>query len=115
MTDGMQTILYPATDLPAAKAAFTALIGAAPDQDTEYYVGWNVAGQNFGLDPNGHKKGMTGPTPYWHVADIDTTLKDLVAAGATVTADPRDVGNGRLVATVTIDGNAVGVLQDPKK
>jgi len=111
MTDGIQTILYPATDLAAAKAVFTALIGAEPEQDQPYYVGWNVGGQTFGLDPNGHKKGMTGPTPYWHVTDIEKTLKALVDAGATVTAEPKDVGTGRLIATVTVEGHVVGLLQ----
>jgi len=111
MTDGIKTILYPVTDLAAAKAAFTALIGAEPAQDQPYYVGWEVGDQTFGLVPNGDKQGMTGPTPYWHVADIETALKALVDAGAVVAAEPRDVGNGRLVATVTVDGNVVGVLQ----
>ena len=29
--------------------------------DQPYYVGYNVAGQDIGLDPNGHRQGMTGP------------------------------------------------------
>jgi hypothetical protein len=29
-----------------------------------------VEGQNVGLDPNGHSKGMTGPVGYRHVDDI---------------------------------------------
>jgi predicted enzyme related to lactoylglutathione lyase len=113
MTDGIQTILYPATDLAAAKAAFVALIGAEPEQDQPYYVGWNVGGQTFGLVPNADKQGLTGPTPYWHVADIETTIKAMVDQGATVTVEPRDVGGGRLTAAVTVDGNVVGLLQDP--
>jgi len=111
MTDGIQTILYPVTDLAAAKAAFTALIGTEPAQDAPNYVGWQVGGQTFGLVPNAEKQGLTGPTPYWHVSDIETSLKALVDAGAVVTAKPRDVGGGRLVATVTVDGSVVGVLQ----
>jgi predicted enzyme related to lactoylglutathione lyase len=113
MTDGIQTILYPATDLDTAKATFTALFGAAPDQDSPYYVGWQVGGQTFGLVPGGAKtQGMTGPTPYWHVSDIHTTIKELVDAGATVTSEPKNVGGTRLTATVTVDGNVVGLLQD---
>jgi predicted enzyme related to lactoylglutathione lyase len=50
---------------------------------------------------------------YWHVADIEAKLAEVTAAGATVTAPPRDVGGGRLVATVTDpDGNVLGLLQD---
>jgi predicted enzyme related to lactoylglutathione lyase len=113
MTDGIQTILYPATDLAAAKAAFIALIGAEPEQDQPYYVGWQVGGQTFGLVPHADRQGLTGPTPYWHVADIGKSIEAMVDAGATVTAKPRDVGGGRLTATVTVDGNIVGLLQDP--
>jgi predicted enzyme related to lactoylglutathione lyase len=35
------------------------------------------------------------------VADIEATLADVTAAGATVKEPVRDVGGGRLVATVT--------------
>jgi predicted enzyme related to lactoylglutathione lyase len=38
----------------------------------------------------------------------------VTAAGATVKEPVRDVGRGRLVATVTDpDGNVLGLLQDP--
>jgi predicted enzyme related to lactoylglutathione lyase len=37
----------------------------------------------------------------------------VTAAGATVKDEPRDVGGGRLVATVTdLDGNVLGLMQD---
>jgi predicted enzyme related to lactoylglutathione lyase len=39
---------------------------------------------------------------------------EVTAAGATVKEPARDVGGGRLVATVTDpDGNVLGLLQDP--
>jgi len=47
------------------------------------------------------------------VADIEAKLSEVTAAGATVKESPRDVGGGRLVATVTDpDGNVLGLLQD---
>jgi predicted enzyme related to lactoylglutathione lyase len=56
---------------------------------------------------------MTAPVAYWHVADIEAKLAEVTAAGGTVKDAPRDVGNGRLVATFTDpDGNVLGVLQD---
>ena len=33
--------------------------------DEPYYVGYKVAGQDVGLDHNGHSQGMTGPLGYW--------------------------------------------------
>jgi predicted enzyme related to lactoylglutathione lyase len=48
------------------------------------------------------------------VPDIEAKLAAVTAAGATVKDPPRDVGGGRLVATVTDpDGNVLGLLQDP--
>ena len=53
------------------------------------------------------------PVTYWHVADIEAKLAEVTAAGATVKEPVRDVGGGRLVATVTDpDGNVLGLLQD---
>ncbi|MEH0581117.1 MULTISPECIES: VOC family protein [Streptomyces] len=114
MTAGLQTIIYPVKDLDRAKALFSALLEVEPYADTPYYVGFKAAGQDVGLDPNGHAKGMTGPVPYWHVTDLRDRLAALVAAGAELLQDAQDVGNGRLIAFVKdTDGNLVGLLQDP--
>ena len=112
-TDGIKTVLHPVSDLEAAKTVYTALLGAPPQHDAPYYVGYETAGQHIGLVPGGADQGMTGPVAYWHVPDIEAKLAALTAAGATVNDAPRDVGGGRLVATVTDpDGNVLGVLQD---
>jgi predicted enzyme related to lactoylglutathione lyase len=114
MAAGLQTIIYPVKDVDRAKALFTALLGVEPYADEPYYVGYKAAGQDVGLNPNGHAQGLTGPVPYWHVTDIRDRLAALVAAGAEVLQDVQDVGNGRLIASVKdADGNLVGLLQDP--
>ncbi|TQJ47112.1 glyoxalase [Streptomyces sp. NBC_00080] len=114
MGAGMQTIIYPVKDLARAKALFSALLDVEPYADEPYYVGFKAAGQDVGLDPNGHAKGMTGPVPYWHVTDLRERLAALVAAGAELLQDAQDVGGGRLIAFVKdADGNLVGLLQDP--
>jgi predicted enzyme related to lactoylglutathione lyase len=113
MNDGVKTIIYPVKDLEAAKALYGALVGVQPYADAPYYVGYKVGGQDIGLDPNGHKQGMTGPVAYHHVDDIRAAVQALVDAGAKPAQDVRDVGGGRLIATVTdADGNAIGLLQD---
>jgi predicted enzyme related to lactoylglutathione lyase len=77
-----------------------------------YYVGFNVEGQDIGLDPHGHSKGMTGPVGYWHVDDIEESLKLLLEAGAVVQQEVKDVGGGKLIASVKdADGNVIGLLQ----
>ncbi|MFD5474917.1 VOC family protein [Streptomyces sp. NPDC127105] len=113
MTSGLKTIIYPVKDLDRAKALFSALLEVEPYADAPYYVGFKDAGQDVGLDPNGHAKGMTGPVPYWHVDDIRARLAALVAAGAEVLQDVQDVGGGRLIASARdADGNLIGLLQD---
>jgi predicted enzyme related to lactoylglutathione lyase len=112
-TQGIKTVLHPVSDLEKAKAVYTALLGAAPDHDAPYYVGYDVAGQHIGLVPGGAAQGMTSPVAYWQVPDIEAKLAEVTAAGATVKDAPRDVGGGRLVATFTDpDGNVLGVLED---
>jgi len=111
--NGAQTIIFPVEDLTAAKTLFTALLGAPPENDSAYYVGYKVAGQDIGLDPKGHRKGVAGPTPYFHVDDIEARLKALLDAGAEEVQPIRSVGGGRLIASVKdANGNAIGLLQD---
>ena len=86
-TQGITTVLHPVSDLAAAKAVYTALLGGP--------------------------QGMTSPVAYWQVSDIEAKLAEVTAAGATVKEPAHDVGGGRLVATVTdLDGNVLGLLQD---
>ena len=95
----IKTVLHPVSDLAAAKAVYAALLGAAPQTDSSYYVGFDVDGQQIGLVPGGGPQGMTSPVAYWHVPDIEAKLAEVTAAGATVKDPVRDVGGGRLVAT----------------
>jgi predicted enzyme related to lactoylglutathione lyase len=110
MSEGIKTVIYPVTDLARAKAMFSAVLGTAPAMDEPYYVQFSVGDQVIGLDPHGHKSGAVG---YYHVGDIKGTLQALLAAGAEVDQDVKDVGGGRLIAAVKdADGNLIGLLQD---
>ena len=114
MTSGIGTIVFPVKDLTTAKTLFGALVGAAPYADEAYYVGFRIGDQEVGLDPNGHSQGLTGPVGYWHVEDIEKSLELLLDAGAQTQQAIRDVGGGKLVATVTDpDGNVIGLVQSP--
>jgi len=113
-TQGIKTVLHPVSDLAAAKAVYTALLGMPPQHDSDYYVGFDAEGQHIGLVPGGGPQAMTSPVAYWHVPDIEAKLAEVTAAGATMKDPAHDVGGGRLVATVTDpDGNVLGLLQDP--
>jgi predicted enzyme related to lactoylglutathione lyase len=113
MNQGVKTIIYPVKDLARAKALYTRLLGSEPYADQPYYVSYKVGDQDIGLDPNGHKTGMTGPLAYCHVDDIKESLRLLLDAGAEMVQGVRDVGGGRLIASVTdADNNPIGLLQD---
>jgi len=113
-TQGIKIVLHPVSDLAKAKPVYTALLGMPPQADGSYYVGFDAGGQHIGLVPGGGPQGMTSPVAYWQVPDIEAKLAEVTAAGATLKDPVRDVGGGRLVATVTDpDGNVLGLLQDP--
>jgi predicted enzyme related to lactoylglutathione lyase len=110
----IRTFVYPVKELAQAKRLFSALLGVEPYVDSPYYVGYKVGDQDIGLDPNGHNAGMTGPVGYWHVNDIQQSLQLLLDAGAQTHQAVRDVGGGKLVATVTdADRNMIGLIQSP--
>lgn len=110
MNKGIKTIVYPVTDLAKAKVLFTALLGNEPIVDQPYYVGYKIGDQDIGLDPNGHKHGMT---PYYQVEDIKQSLQALLDTGATTIEDIKDVGGGKLIAVVKdTEGNIIGLSQN---
>jgi predicted enzyme related to lactoylglutathione lyase len=110
---GLKTVLHPVSDVEKAKEVYTALLGVAPQTDSPYYVGFDVAGQHVGLLPGGGPQGLTSPVAYWHVDDIEAKLAEVTAAGATIKDAPNEVGGGRVVASVIDpDGNVLGLIQD---
>ena len=112
-TSGIKTVLHPVSDLAAAKAVYTALLGVPPVADAPYYVGYEVAGQHIGLVPTGGDPVSGSPVSYWHVSDLAAKLAEVVAAGATAKEPPHNVGGSRQVATFADpDGNVLGLLQD---
>lgn len=114
MTASLKTVIYPVSNLAQAKAVYSTLLGVAPSVDEPYYVHFNALDQEVGLDPNGHAKGMAGPTAYWHVEDIKTTLTRMLDVGAVEQQAVSDVGGGKLIATVLdVDGNVIGLIQTP--
>src|SRR2546422_11687264 len=115
MIQGIRLFVYPVKDLARAKTLYSKLLGE-PYADAAYYVGFRVGDQEIGLDPNGHKAGLTGPIGYWQTTDIRKTVQSLLDAGAEVQQDVRDVGGGKLTAWVKDpDGNIIGLMESPEK
>jgi predicted enzyme related to lactoylglutathione lyase len=114
MNQGIRLLVYPVKDITRAKTLYSKLLGREPYVDEAYYVGFRVGEQEIGLDPNGHSKDMTGPVGYWPVTDIKKSLQVLLDAGARVQQGVKDVGGGKLIASVKdADGNVTGLIQSP--
>ena len=112
MNQGISLIVYPVKDVDAAKKLFGAYLGVKPYADSPYYVGYRVGDQEVGLDPNGTS---AGPIAYHEVTDIKASLQALLDAGAQLQQDVKDVGYGRLIATVTDAADStIGLMQNPK-
>lgn len=112
MNHGITTIIYPVKDIAQAKVLYSKLLGVEPMNDEAYYVGFRVGDLDIGLDPNGHRQGLTGPVSYYNVDDIHSSLQQLLDAGAQAVQQVRNVGGGRLIASVKdADGNMIGLMQ----
>jgi predicted enzyme related to lactoylglutathione lyase len=109
MNQGVKTIIYPVKDIARAKARFRTLLGVEPYADQPYYVGFRFQDQEIGLDPHGHKAGVTA---YFDVDNIKESMQSLLDSGAQIVQDIKDVGGGRLIAIVKDpDGNIIGLRQ----
>ncbi len=112
MNQGIRVFICPVKDIARAKTLYSKLLGVEPYVDQAYYVGFKVGDQELGLDPNGHKAGMMGPVGYWHVDDLKKSLQSLLVAGAQIEQEIRDVGEGKLIASIKdADGNIIGLIQ----
>jgi predicted enzyme related to lactoylglutathione lyase len=112
---GLRTTIYHVTDIAKARDWYSSILGFAPYFDQPFYVGFNVAGYELGLQPS-----ETGPNntdnvvAYWGVDDAASALKHLLEHGATPNEGVQDVGGDIKVATVKDPfGNVLGIIQNP--
>jgi len=114
MFTGLKSIIYPSTDLDADKKFWENITGVAPYFDQPYYVGFSINGCELGLDPNASNAGLTYPVTYWHVDNTKEAAKKIVADGATVFAELKDVGEGMMMGTFKdLNGNIFGIIDNP--
>jgi predicted enzyme related to lactoylglutathione lyase len=116
MVKGLGTVIYHVADLNAAKAWYARAFQQAPYFDQPFYVGFNIAGYELGLDPNQSigKAGAGGSVAYWRVEDIHAAVLHFTTAGAGLRAPVQDVGDGIKVATVADPfGNLIGLIENP--
>jgi predicted enzyme related to lactoylglutathione lyase len=109
MVNNIPLIVYPAKDLDKVKEFFNVFLGVEPYVDGKYYVGYKLDNLEVGLDPHGKEV-----ISYIEVDDMKVSLQALKEAGAVVIKDSTDVAEGLLIAQVEIDGNVLGLRQQPK-
>lgn len=111
---GLATVIYPVPDLEKAKAWYAKVFDRQPYFDQPFYVGFNIAGYELGLLPDGERPGPEGGVAYWRVGEINAAVARFAAAGAAMVSEAKDVGEGIKVATVADPfGNSIGLIENP--
>lgn len=111
---GLRAVIYPVTDLAAAKDWYRQVLERDPYFEQTFYVGFSVGGFELGLAPNREACCRGGATAYWGVPDAAAELARLVQFGAAIHEPLKDVGDGIQVATPQDpDGNLFGILENP--
>ena len=116
MVKGLATVIYHVGDLKQATAWYSAVFQQQPYFDQPFYVGFNIAGYELGLEPNQAvgQAGRGGVVAYWRVAVIEQAVQHFVSAGSTVLHKIQDVGESIKVAIVSDPfGNAIGLIENP--
>ena len=113
---GLRTAVYYVEDINKGKQWYTSILGFPPYFDEPFYVGFNVAGYELGLQPV-EGEGIARANhaaAYWGVESCEAALKNLLAQGASANEDVQDVGGGIKVASVKDPfGNIFGVIENP--
>jgi len=110
MNKGIKIIIYPVKDITRATILFRKFLEVEPYANQPYYVGFKVNDQDIGLVPNNPEEGMTA---FYHVDDIKNSLQILIDGGAEIIQEIKNVGGGRLIASVKDkDSNIIGLVQD---
>ena len=112
---GLRTSIYKVSDLEKAKEWYSQVLDTKPYFDQPFYVGFNVAGYELGLQPSEESSEKPGNVfTYWGVEDIDTFYNHLINLGAISFEPPTEVGGGIKVASVKDPwDNIFGIIYNP--
>jgi predicted enzyme related to lactoylglutathione lyase len=114
---GLRTVIYKVADIARAKAWYTKVFQVSPYFDEPFYVGFNVAGYELGLQPE-EKPTTAKPDTvltYWGVDDVTKEFNRFIAAGAMEHEKPQNVGGEIVVASIKDPwGNVIGLIYNPE-
>ncbi len=112
---GLRTAIYKVTDLEKAKQWYTEAFSTAPYFDMPFYVGFNIAGYELGLQADENTKTKSENVEiYWGVKNVEESYNRLISLGATAHQPPQNVGEEIIVATVKDPwNNIIGIIYNP--
>ena len=112
---GLRTTIYRVSDIEKAKTWYSDFLGIEPYFNEPFYVGFNVAGYELGLQPDAKNEAKTdGVVTYWGVNDVQAVYEDLLSKGAKPFEAPDEVGGGIIVAAVKDPwDNVFGIIYNP--
>ena len=112
---GLRTTIYKVVDIEKATAWYSDFLGIKPYFEELFYVGFNVAGYELGLQPDEKNEAkVDGVITYWGVKDVQEVYQNLLSCGAKSYEEPTEVGGGILVAAVKDPwDNVFGIIYNP--
>ena len=112
---GLRTAIYKVPDIEKAKQWYKDAFDTVPYFDMPYYVGFNIAGYELGLQPDEKNELKSENIEiYWGVNDVETSYNRLLLLGATAHNPPQNFGEEIIVATVKDPwNNIIGIIYNP--
>lgn len=113
--EGLRTVVYKVPDLAAATAWYSEVFGKKPYFNEAFYVGFEIAGYELGLQPSLEGEFEVGNVlTYWGVDKIEEAYESFIAKGAVPHEVPTNVGGEIVVASVRDPwGNIIGLIYNP--
>ena len=113
---GLRTVGYKVGNLTEAKEWYSEVFDTKPYFDESFYVGFNIAGYELGLQPSNQSKKSDAENilHYWGVENIRAIKSKLIRLGAELHEDITNVG-GELEVLSFRDpwGNVIGFIYNP--
>ena len=112
---GLRTAIYKVADIENAKQWYTEAFHTVPYFDMPFYVGFNIAGYELGLQPDEKNEPKSENVEmYWGVNDVEASYNRLLSLGASAHNPPQNVGEKIIVATVKDPwNNIIGLIYNP--
>ena len=114
---GLRTTIYKVSDMDAAKKWYTEAFGTEPYFDEPFYIGYNIAGYELGLQPEEMPASdkSANVVTYWGVENAEAEYQRFLDLGASGFEEPSNVGGEIVVAAVKDPwGNVIGIIYNPE-